>query len=277
MIGQENLVRRIDDMVLSGRYPRFSIIEGAEGSGRHLMAQLIASRLKAALYPVDPRIDAVRAAIRESHRMSRAVCYVIYDADTALSIQARNALLKVTEEPSNMAYFIATAQNVENVLATIKSRGVVLRMDVYTPDQLAEFACRLRPTWAAGDDAVRIVRACCDVPGDVVKLLDVGVHECYEYVRKVVQHVGTVSGTNAFKIGNTLKLTGSDSGCDLKLFWRVFMCVCRDFADQDAERMYRAITVTSGALRKLAVRGINTQMLFDAWLLDVREVMRNDG
>ena len=49
---------------------------------------------------------------------------------------AKNALLKVVEEPPNNAYFIMTVQNIDNMLGTIKSRGTVIKMEPYTIQDL---------------------------------------------------------------------------------------------------------------------------------------------
>lgn len=138
MIGQERLLNRIDKMIGAG-FPRFTIICGNKNSGRKMIANKIAKGLNAHLINSSIKVDDVREIIDLSYKQSEPTVYLLADVDK-MSPAAKNALLKITEEPPRKAYFIMTLQDINNTLGTLKSRGTVLNIDPYTPDNLLDYA-----------------------------------------------------------------------------------------------------------------------------------------
>ena len=123
MIGQRYLLERINGQVERGRFPRFAIFIGEKGSGKKCLASTIADYLKYPISFVDTKVDSIREVINTAYKVDAPIIYVITDCDN-MSSAAANALLKVTEEPPRNAYFILTCENEENLLQTIRSRGV---------------------------------------------------------------------------------------------------------------------------------------------------------
>ena len=80
-------------------------------------------------------ISEVRETIENAYTITDTTCYIFRNADD-MKNEAKNALLKVVEEPPNNAYFIMTVQNIDNMLGTIKSRGTVIKMEPYTREEL---------------------------------------------------------------------------------------------------------------------------------------------
>ena len=80
-------------------------------------------------------IAEVRETIENAYTITEPTCYIFRNADD-MKNEAKNALLKVVEEPPNNAYFIMTVQNIDNMLGTIKSRGTVIKMEPYTIQDL---------------------------------------------------------------------------------------------------------------------------------------------
>ncbi|WP_027120818.1 hypothetical protein [Mycoplasmopsis lipofaciens] len=52
------------------------------------------------------------------------------------SIQALNSLLKTIEEPSNNVCFILTTSNINKILETIKSRSIIIRVEVQSQSEI---------------------------------------------------------------------------------------------------------------------------------------------
>lgn len=269
MVGQENLLNQIDWMCKSGCFPRFSIITGEYGSEKLEVANYIAKKLETFFHVApDNKIDTVRAIIEQSYKTHSPMMYIINNADD-MSLPAKNALLKVTEESPNNAYFIMILDDVNNTLDTIRSRAVLFTMEPYSKRQLKAYA---KETY---DDTNEIYTDLCSTPGDVDLLHSMGVDEFYEYVQKVVENIGTVNGANSFKIAERIALKDEEDKYDLRMFW--IACV-RVFFDKkynkDAYAQYMAGKRTSDAIKKLSIRGVNKQMLFDEWVLSVREALR---
>ena len=268
MIGQQNLLNQIDTLIENDTFPRFSIIVGPEGSGKKLMSKHIATKLKAIHTLRGVGVDDVRGLIQEAYKVSAPIVYVVADADK-MSPAAKNALLKVTEEPPKSAYIVLTLTDLNNTINTIRSRGQVFYMDAYTVDNIDEY---YHNNYSSFTDDRKIVNELCQTPGEVDLLMTMHPAEFYEYAEKVVDNIAVVSGSNSFKIAQKIKFKDTDeSKYDLKLFWKAFMTICSSRLREDPHRYAEGIKITSKYLQELRITGINKQSTFDMWLLDIRK------
>lgn len=286
MIGQQHLQSQIKQLIDNGTFPRFSILVGPAGSGKKTLANIVANQIKNAIvFDVGLSVSDVRSAVENSYKMINTVVRIIPDADT-MSNAAKNALLKVTEEPPNNAYWIMTLEDEHNTLETIRSRGTVFYMDRYTSDEIFEYywsleGSNIMPHGMPND--AELVRELCETPGDVQTLVKMGVQAFYDYVQLVVDNIADVSLANSFKIPGKVALKDDVEGYDLRLFWKAFIRICFERSFDDMEDKFEeckhsvsyicAVQVTSGYLSQLRVKGINKQMLMDNWIIDVREVL----
>lgn len=268
MIGQKNLKKEIDWMCESHSFPRFTIITGEQGSEKIELARYIAQKLEFFIFePEDNKIDMVRAVIEEAYKITSSMVYIFNDADD-MSVSAKNALLKVTEEPPNNAYFILILDDINNTLDTIRSRAITLQMEPYSKQELLDFA------QLCGGMKVDYIDLC-STPGDVELLYKMHPEEFYNYVQKVIDNIGTVNGANSFKIADKIALKDEPDKYDLRMFWRT---CCKLFYNKAKTVDYipyvKAVDATSNSLKKLSIKGVNKQMLFDEWILKVREALK---
>ena len=274
MIGQKNLIGRIEHLIDNNNFPRFSIFVGPRGSGKKTLVLYIAKYMKISwAHLLDVKIDTIRDVIVQAYKVSSPIIYLIPDAD-AMSNAAKNALLKVTEEPPNNAYFIMTLEDENNTLETIRSRGTVFHMDRYTPDEIEEYAVdkAINPYTVSTEDEkemLPIIRDLCETPGDVNILVKCGVQDFYDYVQLVVDNIAEVSLANAFKIPSKVALKDDAEGYDLRLFWKAFIKIAFDMG------RYNGVYATSKYLQKLKTKGINRSMLMDSWVLEIRELWQS--
>ena len=272
IIGQINLKALLKAQIKSETLPRFMIIVAPKGSGKQLISEWIPMQIPELTYSYvlsDVKVDTIRNMIEQSYTNKNKTFYIIPNADK-MSVAAKNALLKVTEEPPNNSYFIMTLEDIEQTLDTIRSRGTVYYMDPYTPDNISDYYYS-KYQHDHSIEEIGIVKNLCQTPGEVDTLVnECGVIAFYDYVKLVVDNIAKVSGSNAFKIGDKLKFKDTDSGkYDLTLFWKAFMSICVERID-DTKYIY-GIAPTSRALQELRIKGINKQALFDKWLLQIRE------
>ena len=270
MIGQINLRTKIDDLIDNDLFPRFTILVGQFGSGKKLMCGHIARTLKRPYAFIGVGVDDVKEMINEAYKNYAPMVYVIADADK-MSAAAKNALLKVTEEPPQNASFILTLTDLNSTLGTIRSRGQVLYMDPYSRDEILEIHKQMYP---GAVDETEVIGELCETPGEVMMLHDAPALEMWDYVEKVIYNIDTVSGSNAFKISQKIKMKDTDTGYDLRLFWKSFMCICVDLLREDPMRYSEGVKITSKYLQELRITGINRQSTFDMWLLDIRNAWR---
>lgn len=274
MIGQKQLIELIDKQISEDKFPKFSIIVGAKGSGKKLIVEHIAKQLGAHIYKCSIKMDDIKELIDNSNRITDTILFILADADT-MSQNAKNALLKLTEEPPKNAYIIMTLQDENNTLATIRSRGTVYNMNVYTPEELQQYALDLNNH--LNPEEMDIIMNICSTPLEVKELINVGVIEFWEYVYKVIDNIAKVSGANAFKISDKIKVKEDKGVYDITLFWKAFMMLCVEEMTSDIDKRYKysnAVRITSKCLQKLRTNGINKMMLFDNWILDIRNEWR---
>lgn len=135
MIGQHNNIKTLIKWRCNKSIPRFIIISGAQGSGRLTLAKIIIKMINAKGIIMGNSIAEVRETIENAYTITESTCYIFRDADD-MKNEAKNALLKVVEEPPNNAYFIMTVHNIDNMLGTIRSRGTVIKMEPYSMQEL---------------------------------------------------------------------------------------------------------------------------------------------
>ena len=269
MIGQKNLISRVDEMVEANKFPRFTILVGLPGSGRKTMAEYIAKKLNAGVIMYSAGVDDMRTMIGHANKITSTTVFIVPDADT-MSPAAKNCILKVTEEPPQDAHFIMTVSDINAVLETIRSRGTVLYMDKYTADEIEQCIDK-----SCSSTIRSIICNVCETPGDVDTLLDYNPAEFAEYVNKVVDNLEVVSVANLYKIAQKIKLKDTQEGYDVRLFFRMFIDVCIDRLRSDALKYATWVRLTNKKLQELQITGVNKQMLFDSWLTDVKGVVWN--
>lgn len=269
MIGQKVLLERIGGQIERKKFPRFSILIGEKGSGKKTMAKDIAQMLGAMPVLAGIKAEDIREIIDVSYRVTDPVVYIVADCDNMSSASA-NALLKVTEEPPQNAYFILTCENEENLLSTIRSRGVTYMLEPYTYEDKLDFLAWEKQLDEKDETFVLEVAS---NPGEIEQLLNMDINAFRDYVTLVIDNIAEVSDSNSFKVADKVALKDEDNKYSVKLFWKAFNSVCVDrMRNGDDPLMYaRAIGVTGDYAQQLNIRGINKQMLFDNWIIAIRE------
>lgn len=271
MIGQTHLWNNIYRAIERDRFPRFSILVGERGSGKHYIARAISLELCARGVYVDCTAESIRNTLTNAYTVCDKMVYIIENVDN-MSSSAANAMLKVTEEPPNNAYFILLCENEMNLIQTIRSRAVTYYMEPYTYDELLEYIETL------DKPASKFLLDFATTPGELKELYDMDYHAFEDYVNLVVNNIAEVNGANALKIGDKINLKDDPKKYDLSLFWKAVMAVCADkmIANTQSEiciNYGKCTAITAEALQTLSIKGINKQMLFDKWVLDMREVL----
>lgn len=272
MIGQRELINKIGAQIGRDRFPRFAIFVGEKGSGKKTLAKEL-TRLGLKVSGIsfsDIKVDSIREVIKSSYEITEPMLYVIADCDN-MSSAAANALLKVTEEPPHNAYFVLTCENEENLLQTIRSRGVTYMLEPYSYEDKCDYI-EVDPTPNWREDEEFILDVASNI-GEVKSLLEMNVERFRKYVDLVIDNIAEVQESNAFKIGDKIALKDETDKYDLRLFWKAFRAICVDrMKDTDDPLKYaRAIAITGDSISQLNIRGINKQMLFDTWTIQIRE------
>lgn len=270
MVGQKINMEFLQTCVDNDCFPRFIIITGEKGSGKKTLANYIAKHLLKAfeVYPGNG-VEAVREAITNSYRCAGTTVYIFPDADK-MSTQAKNAMLKITEEPPRQAYFIMTVESMNNTLATLKSRGTEIQMESYTEEEL----------WTLIDESSdndELAISIASNPGQLYQLRSIDVKEFYSFCEKVLNNVATVTGVNAFKIGNSFKFKDDGEGYDPILFFECVKTICADRSKEvipfdELKALQSTIRITNQYKRDFSLTGVKKDSTFDMWILEMRDI-----
>lgn len=274
MIGQEKLLDKIEKLV-SGSFPRFTLLVGAKGSGKKLVCREIANRLNCPLVPIGTGVDEVREVITNSYRNTEPILYVIPDTDK-MSVAAKNALLKITEEPPQKAYFILTVTDLSNMLKTLISRACVLKMDDYTPKQLGQYLQLKHDTTSLNSTVIDFILNVTTVPEEVDMLMSYNVEEFMYFTQTVAENLHVVSSANAFKLEQRLALKKDEDKWDVLLFLQaVKECLFNLFIKEENDNFYRAYKVACKTIVELKVKNsVNKQYCLDSFILELRKCWR---
>lgn len=277
MIGQKRLRNEFSELIEHNNLPRFFILVGEQGSGRQELIKWIIRKFKETTpcfsCREDTKVDTIRDMIVDAYKQAgNPVFYIIPNADN-MSLAAKNALLKVTEEPPNQAYFIMTLSNEFNTLATIKSRATLFKMDTYTNEDLADFMSTLPDM--SREEAHQLLEMCSTI-GGIKKVREYGTEDFYNFTSKVVDSLSGAPLANSLKICSSMSTKEDDGKYDIELFWVAYVRVSASRA-LDSKQDYgvrvkyaQNILTTSYYLRTLRmVTGINKSQLFDRWILEI--------
>lgn len=181
LLGNDRLKENLTVSIGRGRISHFYLISGAEGSGRHTLARLLAAAIlcRSADRPCmhcsvcrrvmddrhpdfitvdDPEkktvpVDLIRRARADIFVQPNESAHKIYLFPRAqdMGIPGQNALLKVLEEPPSYGVFILLTDTPEKLLPTVRSRCTELPLTAL-PDAVLLSALRREFPDAAPDD-----------------------------------------------------------------------------------------------------------------------------
>lgn len=274
MVGQKMVMEILKTFIDNDNFPRFVIISGPRGCGKKALASYIAKHFLQGfeIYPGNG-VESVREAIDNSYRCAGTTVFIFPDSDK-MSVQAKNAMLKITEEPPRQAYFIMTVESMNNTLGTLKSRGTEIQMENYTQDELSQLV-------DDNSDNSKMALKIATNPGQLYQLLKMNVNEFYHFCEKVLDNVASVTGVNAFKIGSNFRFKDSDTeGYDPVLFFECIKTICLDRSrietvPEKLKALARTIKVTSAHERDLSLTGVKKDSTFDMWILEMREIWQS--
>lgn len=275
--GQKKLIAKINDLISESSFPAFSIIIGGTGTGKKVISEYISRKLNAEFIPCDISVDSVRNAIQESYIGNTGITrlFVFYDCDN-MSVSAKNALLKVTEEPPKNTYFIMTACDVSSMLPTVISRGTVFTIDQYTISDVYDFiehyGSLKKITYTPED--IDIMESVCTCPYDVILASKQNLKEVYDLADKFIQFIGASSLANELKVTSMLNLKKDENGIDPVLFLRCVLLCCSkfivsDIIKEDAIIFDKIIRRTSKAIYEIMKKGSNKQIVLDNYIMNL--------
>jgi DNA polymerase-3 subunit delta' len=276
MIGQEHLLAYAQKLIDSG-FPRFVILVGARGSGKTTLTRQLCEALHYKLVSVGNTVDEVRDVIANSYNNTEPIVYVLTDTDK-MSVAAKNALLKVTEEPPQKAYFIQTVTDLSNSLPTLVSRACILKMDPYTYEQLRQYLETKYPQHQLSAEQLQFICETATVPLEVDMLMSYDVQDFINFVNTTANHLHTVNSANAFKIENKLALKKDEDKWDVVLFLQALnIQLLALYYTTRHKPFYEAFKLVCDTIIQIKVKNsVNKQYCLDQLIIGIRKCWREE-
>lgn len=275
MIGQARLISEIKDFVASGVYPRFSIFIGESGSGKKALGKELSKMLKCNFIVWGNTVEDIRNLVEFMWEQKETIVYCIPNYEE-MSQGARNAILKICEEPPNNAYIILTSTSKDIVLPTLLNRGQVFEMQDYTEDELH---CIEKDNFGfdvghSREDVDKMVKLC-RVPGDLDKVRNIDVEDFMEFVKLFWNNISKASAGNALKVVSKLRIKeDSDTNLyDINIFLNYISKL-----NESLEDIHKRVKVFREILeaRKNIQLKYNKQYIVDNFILKIRGILNGD-
>lgn len=271
MIGQTRILDDIRYWISTDTMPRFILISGMRGAGKGVLASIIAKMMKAYYIQCDLSVDSVREAVKNCYKCSAPTVYVFRDADK-MSIAAKNAMLKITEEPPRQAYFIITVQNASNMLETLRSRATNIKMLPYSREELVEY---YKCTY--GDDIDDTILSYADVPGQIDHFKSIDMDSLIGFCQSFIDNIQQVTGVNAFKAVQKIKIKEDKDGYDADIFFHCLKklltkrCLSRACSADNRVKYSAMLKCTCEYHHQFNLTGVKKDSVLDMWVLKIRE------
>ena len=266
MIGQEIIKQQIKELIDNNSYPRFSIIVGKRGAGKKTLGKFIAKTLGYQYIVWTNKIDDIRELVTLMYKQPDPTVYCIPEYED-MSIGARNALLKVCEEPPNNSYIILTSSLKEIILPTLLGRGTIFELGSYSKDEL--FSIAKEQNSSVEDNEIYSKIKYCEVPGEFNSFGENKIDEFEKFVNILWQNIGVASAGNLLKVTSKIQLKEDGAGYNINLFINALTLLNNN--TEDLRMRSKIYSELIRAKRDIQLK-FNKQYIIDNLLLNIRSI-----
>jgi hypothetical protein len=194
-----------------------------------------------------------------------------------MSMAAKNAILKITEEPPQNAYFVMTTDNIKGLLGTLLSRGTLLNINPYNVQELTEFA-KLKLDNAADSD-IRTIVGISTTPQDILELSKIDIKQMNKVVGVLCDNIGSANLANSLKVSTFLRYKEEETEkYDPTLFLRACMVRYSKLLQETMNPVYaKLVGLTSTYLADLSSKSLSKVATVDNWIIDTHTTMVSEG
>lgn len=246
--------------------PQFIILNGEVGSGRSTLIDLIKNKFKYQSIICGASVEEIREIVSMAYSISSPTFYIFYNGDK-LSTSAKNALLKVVEEPTKNAFFIMRTEF--GVMETLKNRAFYYNMHPYSFLELKEYFSE-----CGKSDLFAKYGEICKNIGQIKIFLNSPYEDIIDYCTKIITVIRDVSQGNIFNIPTKLNLGTDSTKWDTTLFVNTLeWALNQKYMETKDDKYFQAIFRLNSVKLNLRINGVNKQVAFDNFLLGLKHLL----
>jgi len=263
MIGQERFKNYLS---LWTNPPQFIILQGEIGSGRSTIIEEIKNKFKFDCITCGTSVDEVREIIDLARQLAHPTFYIFYNGDK-LSLSAKNALLKIVEEPPRNAYFIMRIENA--LLDTLRNRAFYYTIENYKANELKDFFKQNNK-----EELFSKYGTICKNIGQIKTFLQSPYEDIISYCETIIQMISQVAQGNIFNITNKLNLKEDLTKWDVTTFINILEWTLNNtYKETKQDKYFQAIFRLNNVRSQLRINGVNKQAVFDNFLLGLKDLL----
>jgi len=244
MIGQRELLKKIDGQIERGKFPKVSILIGEKGSGKQTLASHIIQKLDCVPVPT-----------------SR---YLFPSADRFPDKSLQEVITLIENSPCN-TYIILTCESIDKIPMQIQSKAVKYMMENYSYEDKCDYLRLNKIDNLTADQEEFILETATNI-GEVKEMCSMDIDSLRRSVRNMLDALKTNEDISkiAFREG--------DDRLPLHILWKAFTTACGEQIQKNNNSLIycRLIAITGDYLQDLPTTE-DTRDLFNSWLMAIED------
>lgn len=274
MIGQRELLKKIDGQIERGKFPNVAILIGEKGSGRKTLAYHISQKMNLDMCVVNPTLDEMMEVYNDLHKETLPLSIYVFDDGDFMPDEATDILKKMIAEGVE-ATFIIICELLDNIPQGIKEKSVTYMMETYYDDDKFDYLYEIGTNGLDDEDEEFIVETASNL-GDIEGLFSLKIKEFKSFVEASLDNM-MLNASIPHEICSKIAFDDEDDKFPVRLYWKAFITVCGDrMRTEGNSLMYcRFIAITGDALQQTIGNESSTREIFDSWEVAIREEYEN--
>ena len=245
------------------KLPRSLIIEGESGCGKNTFIEDLSQQFTLPVLDISEMISSGLIV-----DMQLSGCPAIYKINIGkVSIKDQNRLLKILEEPSDNIFLIIACENHNQIIPTIANRCQIWSFKPYSKSELAVF------------NSNELLLKLCKTPGQIERYKNLDIEFLYSQAKLILEKICVATLPNTLSLSKYIAFNESDSTrkYPVDLFIKSVALISTEYYIERSDVKYiQSYKLCETYLYKLQTPRIDTKYLFDAFLIELRALMKKE-
>ena len=260
MIGQRELLKKIDGQIGRDKFPKVSILIGEKGSGKTHLAWYISDKLKHGFNMNSDDTEVMNIyKIYRKVSLQLPVIYVFCKCDS-MSKDSMSLIRKMIEDIPENAYIILTCETLDNIPVEIKNKAVTYMLEPYSYEDKCDYIESLDRD-IPEEDVEYILEVASNI-GDIKELLNIDLADFRKFVIESLGYI--LKDDNPLRIADKIALNNENDKIPLSLFLKAFNALCANQMDKNPLLYCKFMAVTGEVLQSIST--VDHTKLFETWM-----------